>query len=376
MASVKRRTIAVAGGGTAGHVLAALEFFDHYRREFAAEGCFIGCAGGMECRLVPPRGVRMETIPGLPWARQGWFGKLRAVACLPAAIRAARRILRREKTELVIGTGGYAAFSVCLAAITLRLPVAIHEANAEPGLANRILARFASLVCVGFGKSARHFSRPVLVTGVPGTRIRRPQRLVAPPWRFLVLGGSEGSPLLDRQAPLLFAELRRRGVAFSVRHLAGFGDRRAIEPAYAAAGVAAQVEGFVDDMEPVYADASLALASAGARTLAELSAARLPAFLVPLPGAARDHQTANGELYAAETGAVVLQQPWDCSAVASRIEKLLANPDEFRRLSDAAALWARPNAARDFVHACENLFTGRQAAGFGRRVASKLPARG
>jgi len=160
------------------------------------------------------------------------------------------------------------------------------------------------------------------VTGIPTGRIARSAPPGAPPWRFLVLGGSEGSPLLNRQAPRLFAELRRSGLAFSVWHIAGFGDTAAIAREYAAAGVVAQVDQFVDDIAAVYTGATLAIASAGARTLAELSAAGIPALLVPLPGSANDHQTANARLYAAHTGAgYVLESSWDAAGLASRCDR-------------------------------------------------------
>ncbi len=353
----------MTGGGTAGHVLPAVEFLQSYRREFGASGCFIGCATGLESRLVPARGERLEVIPGHPWARQGWVGRLRAAACLPAAIRAARRILRREKTQLVIGSGGYASFSTCVAAYTLGVPVAIHEANAEPGLANRIVARFAALVCVGFPEAAARVRGPVEVTGIPTGWIERSTPPAAPPWRFLVLGGSEGSPLLNREAPRLFAELRRRGADFSVRHIAGFGDAARIAREYAAAEVAAQVDAFVDDIAAVYSGATLAVASAGARTLAELSAAGIPSLLVPLPGAAHDHQAANARLYAARTGAAVLaERSWDPGALASRLESLLADPPELRRLGERAATWDNRGAALKVVRACERMLVNSAAA--------------
>jgi UDP-N-acetylglucosamine--N-acetylmuramyl-(pentapeptide) pyrophosphoryl-undecaprenol N-acetylglucosamine transferase len=350
------RRIAVTGGGTAGHILPAVEFLKTYRREFAADGFFMGCAAGLESRLVPAHGERLEVIPGLPWARQGWRGKLRAVVCLPAAIREARRILKHERSQLVIGTGGYASLGACVAAYMLGVPVVIHEANAEPGLANRLVARFAAVVCAGFPETAGRVRGPVEVTGIPCGAIARSPAPDGPPWRLLVLGGSEGSPLLNREASRVFAELRRRGVSFSVRHLAGFGDVGAIAKEYADAGVEAQVDSFVDDIAAVYAGAALALASAGARTLAELSAAGIASLLIPLRGAANDHQTANARLYAERTGAgLILESCWDAVAVASRLEKMLADPREVRRLSDRAAAWSNRDAALQTVRACERL---------------------
>ena len=357
------RRVAVAGGGTAGHILPALDFLEAYRSECGADGYFIGCGSDLEGRLVPVRGVRLEIIPGLPWARERWHGKLRAIACLPAVVRAARRILLRERTELVIGAGGYASLGACLAAATLGLPVVVHEANFAPGLANRMLDRIASLVCVGGAETAAQFRSPAVVTGVPAGKVAGSRRPAEPPWQILVMGGSEGSPLLNREAPRLFSDLRRGGVAFGVRHLAGRGDRAAIERAYAGAGLAARVDGFVDDMVPVYAGADLAISSAGARTLAEIAAAGLPSLLVPLPEAANHHQSANARCYRAHTTAgPIIENPSDWTAAAAYIETIVRDPHEMRRLGECAGRRSQPNAAGNLVRACESVLAARAGA--------------
>ena len=363
MAPPAARRIAVTGGGTAGHILPAVEFLRAYRQEFGATGFFIGCAAGLETRIVSAQGERLELIPGRPWARQGLGGRLAAIATLPAGVFAARRILRRENVQLVIGTGGYAAFSACVAAYSLGIPVVVHEANVEPGLANRLVARLAALVCVGCAETRARFRGPVEVTGTPVGTTRRSIARDTAPWRFLVLGGSEGSPILNRQAPALFGELRRRGLAFTVRHIAGFGDPGAIAGAYAAAGITADVDSFVDDMAPVYDGATLAIASAGARSVAELSAAAIPAILVPLPGAANDHQTANAAAFAARTGATVIpESQWDATRVATKIANILANPQKLHLLREGAASWANTDAALHVVRACEPILRSREPA--------------
>jgi UDP-N-acetylglucosamine--N-acetylmuramyl-(pentapeptide) pyrophosphoryl-undecaprenol N-acetylglucosamine transferase len=343
--------------------LPAVEFLRAWRQEFGVTGFFIGCAAGLETRIVPAQGERLELIPGRPWARQGFRGRLAAIACLPAGVLAARRILRREHVELVIGTGGYASFSACVAAYSLGIPVVIHEANVEPGLANRMVARLAALVCVGFAETAGRVRGPVEVTGIPVGATRRSTARDTAPWRFLVLGGSEGSPVLNREAPALFGELRRRGLAFTVHHIAGFGDPAPIARAYSTAGVTAKVDSFVDDMARVYEGAILAIASAGARSVAELSAAAIPSILVPLPGAANDHQTANAAAYAARTGAAIIpESQWETARVAAQIEAILANPQELARLRESAASWRNADAALQVARACERVLQSREPA--------------
>src|SRR6185312_4698340 len=349
------RKIAVTGGGTAGHTLPGIAFLKAFRQEWGAEGCFIGCACGFETRLVPAHGERLEVIPGLPWARQNVTGQLRAAMNIPRGVLAARAILRRERTELVIGAGGYASFGACLAARSLGIPVVIYESNAELGIANRILEKLAALVCVAFGETASGTTKPVEVTGVPLSGIRRAKWRGAAPWRFLVLGGSEGSPLLNEEAPRLFAAMKGRGIGFSVRHIAGLGDFAAISARYAAAGVDASGEGFTNDMAPVYDDATFDITSAGIHTLAELSAAGIPSLIVPLSGAARNHQLANARLYAARTGAKVIpESEWNAESAAVWLTEIL-NPEALRRLHRDASNWVNDNAALAMVRACERL---------------------
>lgn len=352
MPSTSRRRIAVTGGGTAGHILPALDFLEAYRHTFGAEGFFIGCEGGMERRLVPARSVRLEVIPGKPWERQGWFGRLRALASLPPGILAARRILRREKVELVIGTGGYASLGTCIAAKTLGVPVAIHESNVQPGLANQLISKFAGLIGVGFEETRRAMGPRSVVTGIP---VRPVLRMPSAIPNFIVLCGSEGSPLLNTQAPRLFLELQRRGLRFTVRHLTGFGDPLPVQQAYTTAGVDARVEGFVDDMRPVYASATFAIAAAGALTLAELSACGIPRLLVPTPGTARSHQILNARYYVERNGALMVPEgPWDAEALASRIETLLNSAEKTPQGSHRTSDEEIP-AAAELVRECERL---------------------
>ena len=136
-------------------------------------------------------------------------------------------------------------------------------------------------------------------------RRRRTRRPIAGRLRLLVCGGSLGSPFLNRRVPELAAALREAGIAVEVWHQAGERALDEIRAAYAAAGIAARVDAHVDDMAAAYRWADVAVACAGAATLAELAAAGLPALLVPLAAASDDHQSDNAAAFAAATGA-----PW------------------------------------------------------------------
>jgi UDP-N-acetylglucosamine--N-acetylmuramyl-(pentapeptide) pyrophosphoryl-undecaprenol N-acetylglucosamine transferase len=369
-APAKQRRIAVTGGGTAGHILPALELLRAYRAALGSEGYFIGCAEGLESRIVPPTGEILEIIPGLPVAKQGWSGKLAAIASLRRGILAARRILRRERTEVVIGFGGYAAFGACVAARSLGLPVVIHDSNAAPGLANRTLAMIAQRVCVGFEEAASRFgSSRVIHTGTPCRAARPRIRTGNARVRFLVMGGSLGSPHLNREAPRLFAALRKLDRPFSIRHLVGFQDAAAVRRAYEAAHIEeARIDEFVEDMASAYAESDFVISCSGGLALAELAAAGLPALLVPFSAAAYHHQTANARAFADRTGAIwVAESEWDAEQQAARIARLLDDPGSLERMSRGAAEWAVKDASQQVIGVCEDLLDSKD------HVAARLP---
>ncbi|HEY1336430.1 MAG TPA: UDP-N-acetylglucosamine--N-acetylmuramyl-(pentapeptide) pyrophosphoryl-undecaprenol N-acetylglucosamine transferase [Bryobacteraceae bacterium] len=343
----------MAGGYTAGHALLGVALLKRYREEFGAEGFFIGCEG-IEARIVPAHGEEFHAIRGSAWARERFAGKIAAVANLFRGVADARRLLRQKRTQLVIGVGGYASAGAALAARSLGIPLVIHEANADPGLANRLLARLAARVCIGFEEAARRFpAAKVQWTGNPPAAFVQ-ARTASSEIRFLVAGGSLGSPFLNREAPRLFAGLRERGVAFRVRHLAGRGDVDAIRRKYAAASVAARVDAFIDRMDDIYADSDFVISSAGALTLAELSAAGLPALLVPIAAAANDHQTVNARAYARQTGAPwVAERDWNIEEQADRLEALVRHPDRLAQLGTRVRACEAPDAAGNVVLACE-----------------------
>lgn len=338
--------IAIAGGGTAGHVYAGVEIL-RACRALGGDGFFIGSEAGLESRLLP--GERLLTIPSRPFARQDWVGRARALAAVVPGVHAARRLLRREQVDLVVGVGGYASLSAGIAARTLGVPFVLHEANAFPGLASRWLAPWAQRICTGFpGVFA---DRGATVTGNPPRWTATAPAALDGPHRFLVIGGSEGSPFLNRHAPDLFQELRRRGLAFDVRHITGAADPAPVRARYQELGWSARVDGFVDDMAAAYAGATFAVTCAGALVLAELAAVGLPALLVPLGSAAGDHQAANARAFAAAPW--VSERDWSPAALADRLMPLLAEPAQWSAAREAMHARATPEAAAVIARVCQ-----------------------
>jgi UDP-N-acetylglucosamine--N-acetylmuramyl-(pentapeptide) pyrophosphoryl-undecaprenol N-acetylglucosamine transferase len=363
-----QRSIAIASGGTAGHVHPALALADAYREAFpAAEILFIGAPGGMEASLVPARGYRLELVRGAPFMRQGIGGKIRALGALAAGVAGARRLLGERKIRLVIGFGGYASAGALVAARSLGLKTAIHEANVFPGLANRWLGRIVDRIYLAFEQTRSAFPPGrALVTGNPVRReiaalARNPPSISDPAGRrarFLITGGSGGSEFLNLRAPALLEKIAGHGFAPEALHQAGEFPLDAIRAAYNRAAIPATVVSYIDDMAGAYARTDFAVSSAGSQTMSELAVCGLPCLLVPLAGAAADHQGANAAARAEAAGGLwVREEAWEADSLAARIAALLRD-----HRAGKSARRTRPrelDAAADLIADLEKLMRGR-----------------
>ena len=350
--------VVLAGGGTGGHVVPALALAD----AFAAAGSpvlFVGTEHGYEARMVPKRGYAIELVPGSRLVGGGIATKLRGLWNLAKGVMAARRILARLRPQLVVGVGGYASGAALLAARSMGIPCAIHESNAVPGMTNRVLGKLVQRAYLGFEAARPAFAaRKTLVSGNP---VRAEIAAVGPArqWRgarpvhLLVVGGSQGSEFLNLQVPALAEALAKAGLDLQVRHQVGKLAPEAVEQAYRRAGIAASVEGVIDDMAAAYAWADLAVTRSGSGTVAELAAAALPALLVPFPFAAGDHQAANAAAFCAQGGGRwVRQGAWNLGELTNWSKALLSDETTWQAASAAAAAVALPQAAAAVVKDC------------------------
>lgn len=288
--------IVVAGGHSAGHIEPALAFADAVRRR-APEAVItaLGTVRGLDTTLIPARGYPLELIPPAPLARKLNLDLLRTPARLFAAVRAAGGVLDRVRAEAVVGFGGYVALPAYLAARRRGLAVVVHEANAQPGLANKVAAYFATAVYtaspdIGL-RGARAIGIPLRpeIAGLDRAALRAEARarfcLPAHGPVVLVTGGSQGAQAMNRAVDAAAPALIAAGV--SVLHITG--PKNVVPPerieqinAAGRAGVYVAVP-FVDGMHNAYAAADLVICRSGAMTCAELAAVGLPAIFVPLP---------------------------------------------------------------------------------------------
>ncbi|MBD2763377.1 undecaprenyldiphospho-muramoylpentapeptide beta-N-acetylglucosaminyltransferase [Kocuria sp. cx-116] len=284
--------VVLAGGGTAGHVSPLLAIAQAIRKAApAASVCAVGTASGMETRLVPAAGVPLELIDRVPLPRRPSADLMRLPGRLNRAVQQAGRILDSQRADVVVGVGGYVCTPVYLAAARRRIPVIIHEANARPGLANRVGARFASVVATAFPATPL---KGAVAVGMPmrqeivdldraALRSRAREELGLHPElpTVVVTGGSSGAQSMNRTVANIAREVADGG--YQLLHVTGRSKEvRTHDGQLLRAPGYVQTQ-YVDGMEKVYAAADLLVARAGAATVCEVAAVGLPAIFVPLP---------------------------------------------------------------------------------------------
>ena len=296
---------------------------------------------------MPAAGFELETVRASGFAGKGPGGRLVAIGRLPLGILEARRLLRRLTPRAVAGVGGYASVPVILAARSLSIPTLIHESNALPGIANRLLARVATRAAVGLEAAAARLARPASFTGNPVRSeffAARPLDPATRPRRVLVFGGSQGSAALNRAmieaAPLLAPD------GLEIVHQTGEKWLGAVRSALASAPETWRLEPFLPRLDEQMSWCDLVVCRAGSMTLSELAAAGRPALLVPLASSTHGHQLENARAFARAGAAVVLEEK-DLSgpSLARAVRALLADPAVLAGMGQRARRLASPEAA-------------------------------
>ena len=347
--------IVFAAGGTGGHILPALSVADELRaRVSGLEALFVGTRHGLESRLVPSAGYEIRYIAARGVRGKGAAARIRSAASIAVGFFQSLALLGRFRPDVVFGSGGYASAAVVLAASCLRRKVVIQEQNSIPGLTNRLLARHARRIYLGFEKAAGYFGnhRGLVVTGNPlRAEIVSPGRVDlraefgiennAPV--LLVFGGSQGARSLNRAAAEYL--LAHPGVEAVIQ--TGEQDYAWMHEKLGALAGRVCVRPYFEAMHRAYAAATVCLARAGALTVSELAAAAVPSILVPYPYAADDHQSYNASFLAETGGAIVMRDSeLNGDTLASVLDPLLADPAKLVAMRSALERSARKNAAK------------------------------
>jgi UDP-N-acetylglucosamine--N-acetylmuramyl-(pentapeptide) pyrophosphoryl-undecaprenol N-acetylglucosamine transferase len=316
----------------------------------------VGTARGLETRLVPEAGFRLDLVRSGQLKNVSLATRLRTAIDLPRGVMECVRLLREFRPQVVVGVGGYASGPAMLAAILLRLPTLAFEPNAVPGLANRLVGRWVSAAAVNFAQT-QHYFHKARVTGIPvrAEFFSIAAKSASAPTRLLVFGGSQGACVLNQAMPKIAQRLFEQFANLEIVHQAGARHAESTAEAYARAGLAGQqrvrVQPYLDQMPREFAAADLLLCRSGASTMAELGAAGRASLLVPFALAADDHQRRNAEVFRNAGAAHMLSEAElaDPEPLLIELSRLLADPAMLRAMGEQARTLARPDAARQIA---------------------------
>lgn len=352
-------------GGTAGHINPALAVAGRLRELMPdCEILFIGAEGKMEMELVPREGYKIEPLKITNISRghslEAIVHNLDTLKNVAVSTREAKRIMREFKPDVVIGTGGYVCYPVLMAAAELKIPTAVHESNAVPGLTTKLLAEHVDKVMVGFEESrgAYHHPEKVEVTGTPVrgefaayTKALAKRELGLDPDEPLVVSvwGSLGAAHMNKMMGELIT-MMDDSRPFRLIHSVGtryFEDfmstLRQRAPDFARFG--ADVRKYIYDMPRVMAAADLILCRAGASTLSELAYMGKPVIIVPSPNVTNNHQEKNARVLEKAGGAkVFLEGEFDAPALMDTVRGLLGDSAQLEAMSQAMLSLAVPGA--------------------------------
>lgn len=353
--------VLIAAGGTGGHIYPGIAVANEImRRNADSEVRFVGTRRGLETKLVPDAGYKLELIESAGIKNVGLAGTIRGLLLIPKSFFAARSLIKNFQPDVVVGAGGYVTGAVLLAAKFLKIPTLVMESNALPGFTNRQLARFVDRAAVTFEEAAHFFPGKAVVTGNP---VRREFFDIPPKARendsfaLLAFGGSQGARAINQALVAALPLLENYKNRLRITHQTGEIDFDVTRAGYEKAGwTEANVTKYIKDMNRHFAENDLIISRAGATTCAELAAAGKAAIMIPLPTAADDHQRKNAEALANQGAArMILQKDLTGESLAREIIDLIEKPETIRAMETAARKMARRDAAEVTVDLIEEL---------------------
>jgi UDP-N-acetylglucosamine--N-acetylmuramyl-(pentapeptide) pyrophosphoryl-undecaprenol N-acetylglucosamine transferase len=280
--------LCITGGGTGGHLMIAEALVEAAVKN-GHEVIFIGSTSGQDQKYFAKHSnfshVYFLETTGV--VNQKKFGKLKAIFKVLKGVLKARNILKKHNIEALYSVGGFSAAPASFASIALKIPLFIHEQNAVRGKLNDILRPFAKSFISAYEQDSPIKGYPVKEVFYQNARVRDELKTI------IFLGGSQGAKAINDLALNIAKDIDKKGI--KIIHQAGEADFERVKSAYISMGIEAEVYGFTKDLPTLMSKADLAVSRSGASTLWELTANGLPAFYIPYPYAAGDHQYHNAK---------------------------------------------------------------------------------
>ena len=366
---IKTPFIAIACGGTGGHLFPGLAVAEQLKQHGCDVALLISPKDVDQQAVKSAPGMEIFTLPAVALQNKNYFSFARSFV---KSWLSARKIFKQRQPVAVLAMGGFTSAPPVFAAKFSGIKTFLHESNTIPGRANKFLARFVNVVFVGFPETAARLNaRKVTVTGTPvrpqfrwGEAPDEPAREDARPTKIcecraalglepnrptiLVVGGSQGANGLNEMVLSALPLLAEKN--WQWLHLTGVNDFEKVKTAYATRGITAVVKPFLAEMDLALGAATVAISRAGASSLAEMAAMRLPSLLVPFPAAADNHQFFNARIFEMSGAARLLEQKKSTpEQVAAMLAELVDDHSVRSKMQSALTQWHAPKAAEQIA---------------------------
>lgn len=351
--------VIISGGGTGGHIFPAIAIANEIkRRKSDAEILFVGAENRMEMEKVPAAGYRIVGLNVVGLNRKQWWKNFSLPFKLASSLRLTRRMIKDFDPDVVVGVGGYASAPTLYSAQKLHVPTLLQEQNSLPGVTNKILAKKADRICVGYDEMDRFFPREKIIwTGNPirqdisDINSKRDEaysfyNLDSSKPVVLVMGGSLGALSINVGMQNALDDLLANG--FQVIWQTGKYYYQRMLPSAEGKEHLVMLD-FVRRVDLAYAAADIIVSRAGAITISELCVVGKPVILVPSPNVAEDHQTKNAQALSAKNAAVLLTDDRVSQELGKTIVALYHDTRRRELLSQNISRMGTTTAARDIV---------------------------
>lgn len=351
--------IIVTGGGTGGHVYPALSIIEALKdKDPAIEVLYVGTEKGIESRIVRQANIPFKTLDVQGLNRKISFDTLRGIYKLVKSLFSADKLIKQYKPTFVLGTGGYVSFPILFVAGIRKIPVYIHEQNAYPGVANKLLSKKAKCLFISFPESIDYFNiskEKIFLSGNPVRNLfnhidkeacRNKMGLASGEKLVLAFGGSGGARKINDLVIRIAKEFTSNK---NIKFIHATGERYFDEiNQMKDLPENLDVRKYIDDMPSIMGASDLMIGRSGAITLAEISTLGIPAVLVPSPNVANDHQMMNAKAFERSKAALIIKEDhYDFDELIAQFKNLLGNDELLKEMSE--------NSNRVLLHNAANI---------------------
>lgn len=353
--------VIVAAAGTGGHINPAIAIANKIKeKEPDSKIIFVGTPRGLENDLVPRAGYELRTVDAYGIRRKINLDNIKRLFKMFKAVKDSEKIIRDFKPDVVIGTGGYICVAVGTAAVKENVPIVLHESNAFPGVAIKLLAKDASKVLLGFEDAKARIKADAVVTGTPTkittkrlnseekTKIKENIGLDTQIPTVLVFGGSQGAQTINKAVSQIIEQKLNK--KYQILWAAGKKNYDELKESFKTKNLDienlenAKIMPYIYNMQEAMEISDLIVARSGAMTITEISQIGRPAIFIPYPFATENHQEYNAKVLANAGGAeIILDKDLETNKLNEEIEKIVLDRVKVKQMSENATKVAKQN---------------------------------